>query len=366
MKMKYKLLVLYTTATSAMFIMPHAIGEETSRDTHSLPLSIQAQMNLGQAGLMSSFSSGDTFGGVQWRIGQARTTIGKAKSSSSSADYKDDTSDIVAPLTVQHALSDGRSLLRLNVTGTLSNGGDNEVQLEGNIGRMDAQYIRFLDVNTMLSFGVFGEQTDLDIVDAGTIKRHGAGLRFDVINKFSDHWGATLRTEYSWGKQELKVAAGPFIRTHKPGDDHFYLQSELVGNYHNNDFDKIPEGWVLHPVLGMQFQRNFLEATADSFGTVSSGEVGSTENYGTVWGHLRFEKEARPNTLSPSVVIGIEQEYVNDLDEYVDEPTYAVFGGGISIMQQSGNRYELSYLRHQGLKQNRSNEAVVLTATWNL
>jgi len=26
----------------------------------------------------------------------------------------------------------------------------------------------------------------------------------------------------------------------------------------------------------------------------------------------------------------------------------------------------MSYLRHQGLKGNRSNEAVVLTATWNL
>jgi hypothetical protein len=366
MRTKSKLLALCTTASSAVFVMPHAIAEETSHDTHLLPLAVQAQMNLGQAGLMSSFSSGDTFGGVQWRIGQARTTIGKAKSSSSSAEYKDGTSDAVIPLTVQHALSDGKSLVRLNVTGTLSNGGDNEVQLEGDIGRVDAQYIRFLDVNTMLSFGVFGESTDLDIVDAGTIKRHGAGLRFDMLSKFSDHWGAALRTEYSWGEQELKVAAGPFIRTHKPGDDHFYLQSELVGTYHNNDFSQIPEGWALHPVLGMQFQRNFLEKTADSFGVVSSGEVGDTENYGTVWGHFRFEKETSPGSWTPNMVIGMEQEYVNDLDEYVDEPTYAVFGGGVSIMERSGNRYELSYLRHQGLKGNRSNEAVVLTATWNL
>ncbi|MVA82653.1 hypothetical protein GOZ89_24955 [Agrobacterium vitis] len=71
------------------------------------------------------------------------------------------------------------------------------------------------------------------------------------------------------------------------------------------------------------------------------------------------------NHLSPNFLIGLEHEYVNDLEGVVKEPNYAVFGGGVSMMTGKAARIEISYTRHQGLQANRWNQAVVGTVTLN-
>lgn len=368
MKIKNIMLSNHTIAiTTVILASSHAYAaDQASNANQQPPLSVQAEMNLGQAGLMSAFTENDQYGTVQWRIGQGRNTVGSAQSSPTKLKYKDATSDTVVPLAIQHMLPDGKSALRLSVNGTFSNGADNTVQLDGNIWRADAQYLLFPNVNTLLSFGVFGSRTDMDLVGVGSFDRKGGGLRFDALHKFSEHWGTSFRGEYSWGNSTLITAAGPFTNTHTQGDDHLYLQSELVGQFHKSDLNILPKDWTFHPVLGLQLQRDFLERTTDSLGSYEAGVVGSTEDYGTLWGHLRFEKNAPPSTWTPNVIVGLEHEYVNDLDEYTSEPTYGVFGGGISMTQRSGTRYELAYLRHQGFKSVRSNQSLVLIGSWNL
>ncbi|KEA63093.1 hypothetical protein ADIMK_2617 [Marinobacterium lacunae] len=324
-------------------------------------------MNLGQAGLMRSFFENDQFGSVQWRIGQGRTTVGTATAPGApTTGYADGTTDVIVPLSFMHMLPDGRSDLLFSLRGTFANGDDNRVELDGEIMRFDLQYLRYPSANTMLGVGAFVEQTNLEIVGAGSIDHDGGGIRVDLLNKFGERWGVAARAEYSWGDTTTQVAVGPGLKLrHAQGDDRFYTQAEVIGTFHHQDLGVAPEGWALHPILGVQYQRNFLEETADSFGEVSSGVVGDTEDYGTLWGHLRLEKEIRPGSASPNLLLGIEHEYVNDLDLFVDERTYAVLGAGVSMTLEKGSRLELSYTRHQGLQDNRSNQALAAIMSWN-
>ena len=335
------------------------------------PRVVQAQMTLGDAGLLRAYYESDQFGTVQWRIGQARVTIGAAASASAAgrpaSNYSDRTTDGVVPVNALYGLPGGNSLIRIGVRGTYSNGGNRPVELDGGIVRADVQYVVFPTVDTMLAVGVLAESTDLDIIDSGTVKRKGAGVRVDGLDKFSSHWGIAARAEYSWGENDLSVAAGPTaVMRHKQGDDHLYVQAELVGHYRNAEVGLVPKGWVAYPVLGVQYQHNALEATANSFGQISSGVVGDTENYGTVWANLRLERDVSPHVWSPRFVVGIEQEYVNDLDVVVKEPTYAVVGAGIARVFGRSKRVEFAYTRHQGLTGDRINDALVAAFSWNL
>jgi hypothetical protein len=357
----------WAAVAAVSFVATDALGADAVEGGFQPPASAIALSNLGKAGLLRSYFESDQFGSVQWRVGQARVTIGAAESSGlPNSHYKDGTTDTVIPLNFLFGLPDGQSAIRLGVRGTFSNGANYPVELDGGTGRVDLQYLRFPNPDTMWALGGFFEYTYLDIEGSGSIKRPAGGVRADFLNEFSEHWGVAARAEYSWGESDLKINVGPgLVMEHRQGDDHFYTQAELIGQYRHDDFAFIPEDWVFHPVLGVQFQRSFIEATANSFGAVSSGVVGSTEDYGTVWAHMRLEKEVPPGGWSPNLLLGIEQEFVNDLDGVVDNPTYAVFGAGISKTFGHGNRFEISYTRHQGLEGRRWNQAIVGTLTMN-
>ncbi|MDQ0455667.1 hypothetical protein [Rhizobium paknamense] len=332
-----------------------------------LPPALAAENNLGQAGLLRSYFDSDQFGSVQWRVGQGRNTVSDAAASGRpKSDYKDGTTDTIVPTNFLFMLPDQESMIRLGLRGTFSNGANYPVELDGGTGRLDLQYLRFLNPQTMVAIGGLYEQTYLDIEGAGSVKRFAGGVRGDVLSEFSTHWGIAARAEYSWGQTDLSIAAGPGVTMrHNQGDDHLYTQAELIGQYRHDDIALVPEGWVFHPVLGIQFERSFLEATANNFGVVSSGVVGPREDYGTAWAHLRLEKETAPGHWSPNVLVGFEREYVNDLDSVVYEPNYAVFGAGASIMFGKGQRFEISYTRHEGLRGERWNQALVGTLTMN-
>ena len=106
----------------------------------------------------------------------------------------------------------------------------------------------------------------------------------DALHRLSDTWGVAARAEYGWGTSEFSVPIAPGLKLrHDQGDDRAYAQVDLVGAYTSRHWDAIPERWALHPNIGAQFQRSFIEATADSFGAVSSGVLGDTEDYAAGW-----------------------------------------------------------------------------------
>lgn len=240
-------------SVAAFLISGHAgaadrVGDEKA-GVEQPPLAIQAQASLGEAGLLRSYFEGDQFGSVQWRIGQARTTIGSAAASGlPSSRYRDGTADTIIPLNFIHVLPDGESALRFGMRGTFNDGADYLVESNGGTGRLDLQYLWFPDARTMLGIGGVFERTHLDNVGSGTYNKTAGGIRADALNEFSEHWGIAARVEYSWGEGDLNTMIAPGINLrHKQGDDHLYTQAELIGQFRNGDLAMIPQGWVLHP-----------------------------------------------------------------------------------------------------------------------
>lgn len=121
---------------------------------------------------------------------------------------------------------------------------------------------------------------------------------------------------------------------------------------------------MLHPQIGLQVQRSFIEETTDSFGNVVSGAAGKTETYGTILAKLRLQKEAGIGAWAPGMHIGIEHEIVNDLDDYVKEPTYGLLGLTLSRQISRNARFDLVYTLHQGLKGHRSNDTLVTSLSF--
>lgn len=328
------------------------------------PPGVLAQINLGQAGLLGSFASNEQWATTQGRIGQSRSTIGAATAPfGATTGYKDGGTSLVLPFSALKALPDGKSYLRFGATLAMPNGTDNQVEMDGTNPSVSLQYLIFPNPETMLSIGIFGERTDVENVAGGTtVLRDGYGIRADVLHKFNDNWGVAARVEYSWGETDLQIPAIGY--QHVQGDDRFYAQGELIGTYDSSEIAMVPQGWVLRPTLGANFQRNSIEATADSFGATSSGVVSDTEDYGMVWGSVGLQQQAAPGQWAWNVSLGLEHEYVNDLDAYVDESTYGVGSIGASLMTQTGNRVVVGFTRHQGLNGNRWNQT--LLASYNI
>lgn len=329
------------------------------------PPGVMGQINLGKAGLLGSFYSNDAFGTAQYRIGQDRSTIGAATApGGATTGYTDGASNLIVPLNALKLLPDGKSYLRFGLELNRADGAQRMIELNGDIARLDVQYLTFPNPDTMYGIGVFYNKSSLDIVGSGTIDNKGFGVRADVVRKLNSNWGVAARAEYAWGESDLKLAAGPGVTLrHVQGDDRFYMQAELVGTYTKEQMGVLPDGWVFHPTFGFNYQHNRIEATADSFGAVSSGVIGDTENYGTIWAVAQLEKAVPPGSWSPSFRVGLEHEYVNDLNRFVDEPTYAILGAGLSYQSQRGHRIDIAYSRHQGLNGKRWNQALVAAFT---
>lgn len=350
------------TAMAALCV--NAAAAQDGPPAFAPPPGVAAQINLGTAGLLPSFYSNEIFGTAQGRIGQSRATYGAAEAPGAPQDgYEDEASSLVTPMTGLQALPDGKSYIRYTLAGTLGDGSPNPVELDGRFGRLDVQYMTFPNPDTMYAFGVVLGMSTVDIVGSGVIDKKEAGFRGDVIHKFSANWGVAARAEYVWGEAEKKIDIAPgMVLEQSQGDDRFYTQAELVGTF-DGQSGLAPQGWVFRPILGANFQRNFIEETENSFGVAESGVNGDTEDYGTVWGKIGLQKQARPGEWSPMVAVGLEHEWVNSLDAYIDEPDYAIASLGAAMVTKGGAGIVLNYTRHQGLNDHRSNQSFTAALT---
>ncbi|NLR97354.1 hypothetical protein HGP17_10990 [Rhizobium sp. P38BS-XIX] len=330
---------------------------------YQLPEGILAQIELGKAGLLKPFFSNEWYGVASERNGLSRATVGVALSGGGLTGYKDETTSFVLPITALQALPDGRSYVRYSFSGSVGVAEPTKVSGDARVPDFLVQYMTYPDVNTMFAAGAFVERAYVDFGDA-TTARNGYGLRLDAAEKFSENWGIYGRVQYSLGESETKVDIAPGLRSvHIQGDDRLYLQGELTGQFRTEDAAVIPEDWVIHPSLGMLYNQANLESTVDNFGVRSSGVLGPKEKYGTAWANLSFEKEVPPGDWSPNLGIGVEHEFVNSLDAYIDESTYAIFSAGASMQMKNGRRIDVGYSRHQGLNGNRWSQSFVAALT---
>ena len=323
------------------------------------PLGVMAQINLGGAGLLESYYSNDWYGTMQGRMGRGRAAYGAADSPYAPQDgYEDSSFEPIINLTFQKGLSEN-SYLVMRPEVVLSYGSGTHLEVDTTPLRFDMQYMKFPAPDMMFAIGAFYENTAIDIKDSGTVDATGFGVRGDVIKQFNEHWGAVLRAEYTFGNSDLEVDAGPAgTLAHEQGDDRLYTQLELIGQY------KQGRSWYLAPMAGVCYQNNSLEETADSFGEVSSGVVGDTETYGSVWGKLRAARQERPGIWMPEGYVGFEYMYANDLDGLLDESSFALYGVGVSRLFEGGKRLDIRVKDHLGLDGIRHNTSVTGAFTY--
>ncbi|WP_163268673.1 autotransporter domain-containing protein [Chelativorans alearense] len=344
-----------------------ALAADIDGGPPSLPLGVQAQINLDRAGLLWNIYSNDQYGTVQARSADARATYTTAALPGPTSGYEDANSMFIPGLNVVKALPGGESYLRFQLRGATKDAASNLVEVDGGVGEFLVTYQRFPTVNSMYAIGAFVEGADLDIAGLGNVKRTGYGVRLDGAYVFSDHWGVAGRARYSLGESKLRapIPFPPGMLTRDQGNDIFYTQVDFVGQFRNNDLGWIPEGWVLHPIIGGQYQYTSIETVTDNLNTTMAGVNGSTEEYGTAWVKMQFQKEVPPGHWAPNVTLGLEQEWVNSLNAYVDEPTFGFVELGLSKMWQNGTRVDFVYGRHQSLNGNRSSQSLVTSISLN-
>lgn len=207
-----------------------AEGPPSAAGAPQLPQSLRGMMTLGRAGLLPEYFSNDQFGTVQGRIADMRVTTASAHSPGApQTGYEDGGHALVLAPSYMKLLSDGKSALRFAFSGTKTDGNPGIIEINADILRFDAQYIRFPSTRTMLSFGLFGESSKAEVVGAGDLERKGYGLRADVLHQMSDHWGLVARAEYSFGQSKGALNTPFGLLTRSQGDDRFYTHALLVG-----------------------------------------------------------------------------------------------------------------------------------------
>ena len=124
---------------------------------------------------------------------------------------------------------------------------------------------------------------------------------------------------------------------------------------------------MVHPVVGATFQRNFIQQVTNTAGAATSGAVGRGESYGLLLAKVGIEKAALPSPdwqFLPRASVGLQQEYVNDLDGYLRDRTYATGSVGFGIMK-AGQRLDMQYTIYQGMSGKRRQQALSAVLSFN-
>jgi hypothetical protein len=156
-----------------------------------------------------------------------------------------------------------------------------------------------------------------------------------------------------------------FTSQQEQGDDRFYTQWDLVGNFTTKDFDVIPPEWSFQPAVGFAYNLSLLETTADSNGEVAASVGGGeTEDFFMLFGRARVERQAfAPWSINPSASIGFTQELVSDLDTLTRDRTYLDVTAGVGVILPENARLDLEYTLRHGLEGVRQNQSFVAALT---
>ncbi|QDD90215.1 hypothetical protein [Pseudomonas oryzihabitans] len=337
------------------------------------------------AGVLVPMLSDEYFGLHQARIGESRnnTQYGDNQSPGKPLPrFRDDDQLYIAPLTLTHELpaSSGANFVRVAITGTKAYA-DHSAALEndGTIKRAALQFLHAPTPDRIYGVGLTYTTYDFDnLFNRDPLGSHastgyrGWGLQAMVAQDFAGPLAAFARAEYTKGESKFSltqnIAPGVSIPVHYSGqsDDHLYLESQLVGTWDSRNASWMPANWVLHPVLGATFQRDFIAEATTNQGTRIGGAVGSTEDYGLVFSKVVLEKKAAfsPDLqVTPRFTLGVEHEYVNDLDRYLSDPTALVSGIGLGL-SKFGQRLDIDYTRRDGLDNKRDLSTLVVALSF--
>ncbi len=329
------------------------------------PPAILGTINMARAGMLAPHFSDAQFGIQQGRLGASRVRIGQVLSGNVSPDgIKEEGRSLILGVGAATILPNKQSTLSFSLPVAIVDEAPNDISAEAAYPAFRIAYQNFVNPDTMigasLTYVDFEVRTFRPNGDRiGRVRRESLDFRLDYLKKFSDHWGFVGRATYSVGDTNTFIFGPGLDQTQK--EERFYLQADLVGNFRKEDMSSIPEGWVLHPGVGISFLRAKLEETENNFGISRSGLFGDTEESGSIWAVADLVKEVPPGGgWAPSFKFGIEHVYKDDLDNFIDEDTYIIGGIGASITNKSGNRFQAGFETRQGVNGNRSQNTVVV------
>ncbi len=340
---------------------------------------------LGKAGLIEALFSESTFGLQQARRGSARATVGNGNALGGAPvpDYEDADLAYVLPISLVAELPSwkGANFVRLGGALTAGDGiGANALDNEARVGRVMLQFLHAPRPDLLFGVGVVYDNSRIETIDNAAAfrgkvvtAREGFGFQALYAQDFAGPWAAMAKAEWQTGTQnldyELGVAPGVQLEFEQndQGDDQFYFEGQLVGSYTHDDISLVPQGWIGRPVLGVTYQHNSIEEVVNTLGATVSGPNGDAEDYGMVFARIGVERAMMPTPdlqFLPKLSAGLDLEYTNSLDTYIDEPVYGVVSAGLGITSH-GQRLDLSYTLHQGLSGKRQQQSIVASTTIN-
>lgn len=335
-------------------------------------------INLGQAGLLGSMFSNEIYGNTQAKTGASRATIGYIEESLVDQgvpqafwpSFKDRGTTVVVPMSLVKELpsGSGANFLRMSFEPNWARGKSGlPVQSTGGARRVELQFLHAPIPTRIFGVGLVYEKSGYDIDfnedPVGTSARSDRkawGLQLQYAEAYSPHWALASRAEFQKGKSDYTVENRFMHRHNRFDEDRLYMQAELIGTYTKQQVGFLPESWLFRPIIGANYQKSIL-------GDASVSVVNKKhENYGAVWARARFEKRQGPGPqwqFMPTFSVGLEREYVNDLDKWLKDSTYALASAGFGVTR-GAFRMDVEYNLRKGLKGNRSENVISAAMTY--
>lgn len=322
-------------------------------------------ISLGSAGLLMKYSSYGTFGAVQNRIGQSRSAIEVSRLPGRPAEgYTDSSSQLILPVDVITAVpGTASSFLKLGASANINRGSERLTHVDVDTFRTEAQYLWSPTAAGFVGVGAFVEGIDIDMHHNGSsVDNDGRGLRADVVRRFGAHWGFAARVEHTWIDQAVRSPI-PGGRVFAVDQDvrRLYSQADLVGTYTKETCAWLPQGYLLRPLLGLNYMNTRFETARSNLGTLVSGTVGQDDSYVSGSTALRLERAVSgPALFAPFAEFGLEHEFTNDLDAKVSDPDIAHSAVGFSSTLGRNVRLDIEYSRYDGLRGRRRAQSLTV------
>ncbi|AWI86833.1 hypothetical protein CEW88_23995 (plasmid) [Alloyangia pacifica] len=326
---------------------------------------------MGRTGLLGFMSSNERYGAVQSRVAFGRGMSALADVPGNPADgYPDGVSELLTPLSAIIQLnkgpSDSASYLRFSSDNRRSDAWRTEnagtgFESDSEAHGFGAQYFYAPNADLMLGLGVEVNRNEVEI-------RHNDGssdiefwaLRADVLKVVNDNWGVALRAGWFNETAETSIPL-PFATMESEQDaQRLYLQADAVGTFTRADIAALPESWILRPNIGAAWQKTWFDETTNSLGATVKGPRGeSSDEYGSVYAKAALHHDGK-GKIHPYAGLGVDVEFVNSYEDYVDETAYFNSFAGASISLSRSAMIYVSYGRYDGFNGNRTKESLVV------
>ncbi|MCA0941825.1 autotransporter outer membrane beta-barrel domain-containing protein [Salipiger pacificus] len=335
------------------------------------PLSIRVLANMGRSGLLGIMSSNERYGAVQSRVAFGRGMSALADIPGNPDDgYSDGVSELLTPLSAIIQLnkgpSDSASYLRFSSDNRWSDAwrtenAGTEMESDSEAHGLGVQYFYAPSADLMLGIGVEVNRNEVEM-------RHNGGssdiefwaLRADMLKVVNENWGVALRAGWFNETAETSIPL-PFATIEAEQDaQRVYLQADAVGSFSKADIAALPESWILRPNIGAAWQKTWFDETTNSLGATVKGPRGeSTDEYGSAYAKAALQHVGQ-GKIHPFVGLGVDVEFVNSYEDYVDETAYLNSFAGASISLSRSAMINVSYGRYDGFNGNRNKESLVV------